>query len=122
MKKIALLLVFVFLFSFSTCFADIIAPEADGVESVEPSEGDPNAIVDEVPEGEAQEIEVTSEEEVGTLDVEPEDVASGEFEPVNEETNEETVEPEKTSNPVGGIVAIVVVVVLVLLVALVSKK
>ena len=121
MKKLALLLAFVFVLSFSLSFADVVIPdEGEAVETTEPVEPTEDAVGEEAIEGEEQEIEVIASEEIG--EPENEEVDSGEYTPTNEETNEENVEPEKTSNPIGGIVAIVVVVVLVLLVALVSKK
>ena len=127
MKKLALLLVFVFVLSFSLSFADIIAPVEEQNATTENVEAESGTTVSEEVNASAAEntneqtIEVVSDQEVA--DPAQEDAQSGETTPVNSETAaEETVESEKTSNPVGGIVAIVVIIVLVLLVALVSKK
>jgi len=97
MKRIALLLVFSILFSFSVAFADIIAPQPSGNEVVNTQEesGEPTVVIED--SGDIAEAPV-----------------------VEENTQDE--ESGKTSNPLGGIIAIIVVIVMVALVALVSKK
>ena len=114
MKKLALLLVLTLVLSYGVVFADIINPNTEA----------PAQTAEEVVDTAA-----TSAEE-GTPAVETEATEeapiSGEQEatstPAAEESSNTVIEPEKTANPIGGIIAIVVVVVLVGLVALVSKK
>ena len=117
MKKIALLLVFVLVFSFATAYADIIVPENEVVEqpSAEVAVATENADAESDATLIAPVADETSGEEATVV------VESGEVTPVAA-PDAQPVEAEKTSNPVGAIVAIVVVIVMVLLVAFTSKK
>jgi hypothetical protein len=101
MKKIALFLIAMILFSYSVVFADIINP-------------------DTVNSGEEQVVE-----EVETV---VEDVTTPSGSTIEEATNEianeietEPVVTEKSPSPLGAVIAIVVVLVIVLLVAFIAK-
>ena len=107
MKKVALLLVAIFLFSYSAVFADIIAPQDDlsgevtTTETLETS----GEVLDA-----AEDVVVSAPS--GSSVQESQETSS---------TSSDTIETPKAPSPLGAIIAIVVVIVIVGLVAFISK-
>ena len=107
MKRIALLIVAIFLFSYSAVFADIVAPQDDLSGEI---------TITETPK-DSGEVEEAVEDVVisapsGSSVQESQETTS---------TSSDPVETPKAPSPLGAIIAIVVVIVIVGLVAFISK-